>query len=190
MKAAKPKKELPSKQREELLKKLQARFEKNASRHKGIEWAKVKAKLEANPTKLWSLHEMEQSDGEPDVVGHDKKPGEYVFFDCAPETPKARVSVCYDREGWLSRKEHRPKSTAIDMATEMGVELLDEEQYLALQKLGDFDLKTSSWVKTPDNIRKRGGALYCEKRYDRVFTGHNGAQSYYNGRGFRSWLRV
>lgn len=184
------KKELSSKQREELLKALKARFEKNVNRHKGLEWAKVQAKLEANPEKLWSLNEMERTGGEPDVVGHDKKSGEYVFFDCSAETPKGRVSVCYDREGWLSRKEARPKTTAIDMATEMGVELLTEEEYLELQKLGEFDLKTSSWVKTPAGIRKLGGALYCDRRYGRVFVGHNGAQSYYAARGFRGSLKV
>ena len=190
MKGAGTKKELSSKEREELLKALKARFEKNASRHKGLEWAKVQAKLEANAGKLWSLNEMEKTGGEPDVVGVDKKTGEYLFFDCSPETPKGRVSVCYDREGWESRKEHRPKTTAIDMAAVMGVELLNEEEYLGLQKLGDFDLKTSSWVKTPAEMRKLGGALYCDRRYDRVFVGHNGAQSYYNSRGFRAGLKV
>ena len=184
------KKELSPKQREELLKALKARFEKNLNRHRGLEWAKVQARLEANPEKLWSLHEMESTGGEPDVVGQDKKPGEYIFFDCSAETPKGRVSVCYDREGWLSRKEARPKTTAMDMATAMGVELLTEEQNLELQKLGEFDLKTSSWVKTPADIRKLGGALYCDRRYGRVFVGHNGAQSYYAARAFRGWLRV
>ncbi len=184
------KKELSSKQRDELLGTLQTRFAKNMNRHRGLEWAKVKAKLEANPQKQWSLNEMEKTGGEPDVVRQDKKSGEYIFFDCSPETPKARVSVCYDRKGWESRKEHRPKTTAIDMATAMGVDLLTEEQYLDLQKLGNFDTKTSSWVKTPSKIRDLGGALYCEKRYDRVFTGHNGAQSYYAGRGFRGWVAV
>jgi len=190
MKAAKAKKELSPKQREELLKALKARFEKNMNRHGGLEWAKVQAKLEASPEKLSSLHEMETTGGEPDVVGHDKKSNEYIFFDCSPETPKGRVSVCYDREGWESRKEHRPKTTAMDMATAMGIDLLTEEQYLDLQKLGDFDLKTSSWVKTPAEMRKLGGALYCDRRYGRVFIGHNGAQSYYAARGFRGWLRV
>jgi hypothetical protein len=190
MKDAKTKKELSTKQREELLETLQARFEKNLNRHKGIQWEAVEKKLEANPEKLWSLNEMEKTGGEPDVVSHDKKTGEYVFFDCSPETPKGRVSVCYDREGWESRKEHRPKTTAIDLATEMGIELLTEEQYQELQTLGEFDKKTSSWVKTPPEIRKLGGALYLERRYDRVFTGHNGAQSYYAVRGFRGWVRV
>jgi len=184
------KKELSPKQREELVKTLKARFEKNLNRHKGLNWAKVQAKLEANPEKLWSLNEMESTGGEPDVVGQDKKTGEYLFFDCSAETPKGRVSVCYDREGWESRKEHRPKNTAMDLATAMGVELLTEEQYLELQKLGEFDLKTSSWVKTPDAMRKLGGALYCDRRYGRVFVGHNGAQSYYAARAFRASLRV
>ena len=169
---------------------MKARFEKNMNRHKGLEWGKVQSRLLAKTEKLWSLQEMEKSGGEPGVVGQDKKTGEFVFFDCAPETPQGRVSLCYDREGWLSRKEHRPKTTAIDMAAEMGIELLTEEQYLELQKLGEFDTKRSSWVKTPDKIRKAGGALYCERRYGRVFTGHNGAQSYYNSRGFRGWLKV
>jgi len=184
------KKQLSAKQREDLLRALKDRFEKNMSRHKSLEWAKVQAKLDANPEKLWSLNEMERTGGEPDVVGQDKKTGEYVFFDCSAETPKDRVSVCYDREGWESRKEHRPKNTAIDMAAAMGVELLTEEQYFELQKLGEFDTKTSSWVKTPANIRKLGGALYCDRRYGRVFVGHNGAQSYYAARAFRGWLRV
>jgi hypothetical protein len=184
------KKDLSPKQREELFSALKARFEKNVNRHKGIEWAKVQARLEAKPEKLWSLNEMERTGGEPDVVAQDKKTGEFVFWDCSAETPKERVSVCYDREGWLSRKEARPKTTAIDMATEMGVELLTEEQYFDLQKLGDFDLKTSSWIKTPAEIRELDGALYCERRYGRVFTGHNGAQSYYRVRGFRGSLKV
>ncbi len=184
------KKKLSSEQREELLKAVKARFEKNMNRHEGLEWTKVQAKLEANVEKLWSLNEMERTGGEPDVVGHDKKTGEYIFFDCSPESPKGRTSVCYDREGLESRKEHKPKSTAIDMATAMGVELLTEEQYLKLQKFGDFDTKTSSWVKTPADIRKLGGALYCDRRYGRVFVGHNGAQSYYAARAFRGWLRV
>ena len=184
------KKELSPKQREELLKALKARFEKNLSRHKGLDWAKVQARLEANPEKLWSLNEMESTGGEPDVVGQDKKSGEYIFFDCSAGTPKGRVSVCYDREGWLSRKEARPKTTAMDMAAAMGVELLTEEQYFELQKLGEFDLKTSSWVKTPADMRKLGGALYCDRRYGRVFVGHNGAQSYYAARAFRGVLRV
>ena len=184
------KKELSSKQREELLKALRSRFEKNLNRHKGVEWTKVQARLEANPEKLRALSEMESTGGEPDVVGHDKKTGEYIYFDCSPETPKGRVSVCYDREGWESRKEHRPKTTAMDMAAEMGVELLTEEEYFALQKLGEFDRKTSSWMKTPAEIRELGGALYGERRYSRIFVGHNGAQSYYAVRGFRGWLKV
>ena len=184
------KKELSPKQRDELLKALEARFEKNANRHKGLEWEKVRSRLEANAAKLWSLNEMEGTGGEPDVVGQDKKKGEYIFFDCSPETPKDRTSVCYDREGWESRKEHRPKNTAMDMAVAMGIELLTEEQYLELQKFGNFDMKTSSWVKTPAEMRKLGGALYCDRRYGRVFIGHNGAQSYYAARGFRGWLSV
>jgi hypothetical protein len=184
------KKLMSPKQRAELLKALKARFEKNLNRHKDLEWAKVQSRLEPNAEKLWSLNEMEQTGGEPDVVGQDKKSGEYIFFDCSAETPKGRVSVCYDREGWLSRKEARPKTTAMDMASAMGIELLTEEEYLELQKLGDFDTKTSSWVKTPAEIRKLGGALYCDRRYGRVFVGHNGAQSYYAARGFRGSLRV
>jgi hypothetical protein len=190
MKNVKTKKDLSREQREALLKALKARFEKNMKRHAGVDWTKVQARLEASPDKLWSLNEMETSGGEPDVVGQDKNSGEYVFFDCSPETPKARVSVCYDREGWESRKEHRPKNTAIDMAAAMGIELLTEEQYLELQKLADFDTKTSSWVKTPDEIRQLGGALYCDRRYGRVFVGHNGAQSYYAARGFRASLKI
>jgi hypothetical protein len=182
--------ELSAKQREELLKALQARFEKNRNRHRGLDWAKVQARFEANAEKLWSLHEMERTGGEPDVVGQDKETGEFVFMDCAPESPSSRRSVCYDREGWLSRKEARPKTTAMDMATEMGVALLTEQEYFALQKLGEFDTKTSSWIATPADIRERGGALYAERRYDRVFIGHNGAQSYYAVRGFRGVLRV
>lgn len=184
------KKELSPKQREELLKALKVRFEKSLNRHKGVEWARVQGRLEANPEKLWALNEMERTGGEPDVVAHDKKSGEVVFYDCSSETPKGRVSVCYDREGWLSRKEHRPKTTAMDMAAEMGIELLTEEEYFALQKLGEFDLKTSSWMKSPADIRRLGGALYGERRYGRIFVGHNGAQSYYNSRGFRGWLKV
>jgi hypothetical protein len=160
------------------------------NRHKGLDWAKVQARLEANPEKLWSLNEMESTDGEPDVVGQDGKTGEFIYFDCSAETPKGRVSVCYDREGWESRKEHRPKTNAADMAVAMGVELLTEEQYFELQKLGEFDLKTSSWVKTPDDIRQLGGALYGDRRYGRVFVGHNGAQSYYAARAFRGVLKV
>jgi hypothetical protein len=184
------KKEMSPKQREELLSALKARFEKNLNRHKGLEWAKVQARLQTNAEKLWSLNEMERTGGEPDVVGQDKKTGEYIFWDCSAETPKGRVSVCYDREGWLSRKEARPKTTAMDLANEMGVELLTEAEYLELQKLGDFDLKTSSWVKTPAEIRDLGGALYCDRRYGRVFVGHNGAQSYYAARAFRGSLRI
>lgn len=182
--------ELSANQREELLSALEDRFEKNLNRHKGIEWAKVRAKLEAHPEKLWSLQEMECAGGEPDVVGQDTKSGEYVFFDCSPETPKGRTSVCYDREGLESRKEHRPKTTAMDMTAAMGIGLLTEEEYFALQKLGEFDTKTSSWLATPAEIRERGGALYGERRYGRIFVGHNGAQSYYAVRGFRGSLRV
>ena len=184
------KKEFSPEQREELLRALKARFEKNMNRHKGLEWAKVQAKLEANTEKLWSLNEMERTGGEPDVVGHDKKTGEYIFYDCSAESPKGRRSVCYDREALESRKEHKPKNSAMDMAAAMGIELLTEEQYLELQKFGDFDTKTSSWVKTPSDIRKLGGALYCDRRYGRVFVGHNGAQSYYAARAFRGWVRV
>jgi len=184
------KKGMSSGQREELLRALKARFEKNMNRHKGVEWAKIQAKLKANAEKLWSLNEMERTGGEPDVVGHDKKTGEYIFFDCSAESPKGRTSVCYDREGLESRKEHKPENNAIDMAAAMGIELLTEEQYQELQKLGDFDTKTSSWVKTPSDIRKLGGALYCDRRYGRVFVGHNGAQSYYSARAFRGSLRV
>ncbi len=184
------KKELSSKQREELLRALKVRFEKNMNRHKILEWAKVQAKLEANTEKLWSLNEMERTGGEPDVVGHDKKTSEYIFYDCSAESPKDRRSVCYDREALESRKEHKPKNSAIDMADAMGIELLTEEQYRELQKLGEFDLKTSSWVKTPADIRKLGGALFCDRRYDTVFLYHNGAESYYAARAFRGALRV
>ena len=190
MKGAETKKKLSSEQREELLKVLQARFEKHRNRHEGIEWSRVKAKLEASADKLWSLHEMERTGGEPDMVGQDKKAGEYLFFDCSAETPAGRRSVCYDREGLESRKEHKPANNAMDMATAMGIELLTEEQYGELQKLGAFDTKTSSWVKAPADVRKSGGALYCERRYGRVFVGHNGAQSYYGIRAFRGALRV
>ena len=190
MKNAQTKKKLSPAQQEELLGTLKARFEKNMNRHKGLKWAEVAAKLEANAEKLWPLYEMESTGGEPDVVGHDKKTGEYLFFDCSPETPKGRVSVCYDREGLESRKEHRPKDTAVDMARDMGIELLTEEQYFELQKLGDFDTKTSCWVQTPSDIRKLGGALHCDRRYGRVFVGYNGAQSYYAARAFRGSLRV
>jgi len=190
MKGAGTRKELSPRERDELLKALKARFEKNMNRHHGLEWPKVQAKLEANAAKLWSLHEMEKTGGEPDVVGHDKKTGEYIFFDCSPESPKGRASVCYDREGLESRKEHKPKNNAIDMAAAIGIELLTEEQYRELQKLGDFDTKTSSWVKTPVEMRKLGGALFGDRRFGRVFFYHNGAQSYYSGRGFRGWLGV
>ena len=178
------------KQCEELLKILKARFEKNMNRHKGLEWAKIQPKLEANSDKLWSLNEMERTGGEPDVVGSDNKTGELIFYDCSAESPKGRRSVCYDREGQESRKEHKPKDNAIDMAAAMGIELLTEAQYRELQQLGNFDTKTSSWVKTPSNIRKLGGALFCDRRYDHVFVYHNGAQSYYAARGFRGSLRV
>ena len=184
------KKQLSPQQREELLRALKARFEKNMNRHKGLEWAKVQAKLEANIEKLWSLHEMERTGGEPDVVGHDKKTGEYIFHDCSVESPKGRRSLCYDREALESRKEHKPENNAIDMAAAMGIELLTEEQYRELQKLGEFDTKTSSWVKTRSDIRKLGGALFCDRRYDTVFVYHNGAESYYAARAFRGSLRV
>jgi hypothetical protein len=178
------------KQRDELLKALKARFEKHMHRHKRLEWPKVQARLEAHPEKLQSLGEMESTGGEPDIVGQDKKSGEVFFYDCSPESPSGRRSVCYDREGLESRKEARPANTAIDMATAMGIELLTEEQYRELQKLGEFDLKTSSWVLTPPDVRKLGGALFCDRRYGKVFTYHNGAQSYYAARGFRGSLSV
>lgn len=184
------KKELSPEQREGLLKTLKTRFEKNMNRHQGLEWANVQAKLEANTEKLWSLHEMETTGGEPDVVGHDNQTGEYIFYDCSAESPKGRRSVCYDREALESRKEHKPQNNAIEMAADMGIELLTEEQYRELQKLGNFDLKTSSWVKTPASIRKLGGAIFCDRRYDTVFVYHNGADSYYGARGFRGSLRV
>jgi len=184
------KKELSTKDREELLNTLKARFEKNISRHKGLEWAEVQAKLKMKTEKLWSLNEMERTGGEPDVVGYDKKTGEYIFYDCSPESPKGRKSVCYDREALESRKEHKPEDNAIDMAAAIGIELLTEEQYRELQKLGNFDSKTSSWVKTPADIRKLGGALFCDRRYETVFVYHNGAESYYAARGFRGSLRV
>ena len=184
------KKELSTEQREELLRALKARFEKNANRHKGLEWVKVQAKLEANPEKLWSLNEMERTGGEPDVVGYDKKTGEYTFYDCSAESPKDRRSLCYDRQALDSRKEAKPKDTALDMATAMGIEVLSEEQYRELQKLGAFDTKTSSWLKTPAEIRKLGGAIFADRRYDHVFVYHNGAESYYGARGFRGALRV
>src|SRR5215469_4599958 len=183
-------KSLSEKQREELLKTLRARFEKNMNRHPGLEWAQVRAKLGAHVEKLWSLHEMEKSGGEPDVVGHDKKTNEYIFYDCSAESPKGRRSFCYDRAALESRKEHKPKNSATDAAAAMGIELLTEEQYRELQKLGEFDAKTSSWVKTPAAIRKLGGALFCDRRFDTVFVYHNGAESYYAARGFRGWVRV
>ncbi|HMF01907.1 MAG TPA: DUF4256 domain-containing protein [Terriglobia bacterium] len=184
------KKELSPEQREELLRVLKARFEKNMNRHKGLEWAKVQDNLQSNTEKLWSLNQMERSGGEPDVIGHDKKTAEYIFYDCSAESPKGRRSVCYDRAALESRKEHKPENTAVDMAAAMGVEILTEEQYRHLQTLGNFDTKTSSWVKTPSDIRKLGGALFCDCRYDTVFVYHNGAESYYAARGFRGSLRV
>jgi len=184
------KKDLSPEQREELLGALKARFEKNMNRHKGLEWDKVQAKLEANAEKLWSLNGMERTGGEPDVVGHDKNTGEYIFYDCSAESPKGRRSVCYDREALESRKEHKPEDNAIDMAAAIGIELLTEEQYRELQKLGVFDTKTSSWVKTPPDIRKLGGALFCDRRYNTVFVYHNGAESYYAARAFRGSLRL
>jgi hypothetical protein len=184
------KKKLSPEQREELLRALKARFEKNMNRHKGLEWAKVQAKLEASTEKLWSVNEMERTGGEPDVVGHDKKKGEYIFYDCSAESPKGRRSVCYDHEALEARKEHRPANNAIDMAAAMGIELLTEEQYRELQKLGEFDTKTSSWVKTPPDIRELGGAIFCDRRYGHVFMYHNGAESYYGARAFRGSLRV
>jgi hypothetical protein len=190
MQVVKTKKELSPEQREELLSALKSRFERNMNRHKGLEWAKAHAKLEANPEKLWSLREMERTGGEPDVVGYDKNTGEYIFFDCSAESPNGRRSVCYDREGLDSRKEHKPENNAIDMAAAMGIELLTEEQYRELQKLGNFDTKTSSWVTTAADIRKLGGALFADRRFGHVFVYHNGAQSYYSARAFRGSLRV
>jgi len=184
------KRKLTAEKIEELLRVLKARFEKNMNRHKGLEWAQIHAKLEANSEKMWSLHEMERTGGEPDVVGHNKKTGEYVFYDCSAESPRGRRSLCYDGEALESRKEHKPKDNAIDMAAALGIELLTEEQYRELQKAENFDTKTSSWVKTPSNIRKLGGALFCDRRYDTVFLYHNGAESYYAARGFRGSLRV
>jgi Protein of unknown function (DUF4256) len=184
------KKALPQDQRFELLNVLKARFEKNMNRHKGLDWAKVRAKLEADAGKLWSLNEMERTGGEPDVIGLDKKTGEYIFCDCSAESPTGRRSVCYDREGWESRKEARPENNAVDMAAAMGIELLAEEHYRALQKLGKFDAKTSSWIKTPPDIRKLGGALFADFRYGSIFVYHNGAQSYYAARAFRGLLRA
>jgi len=184
------KKELSPEQQSALLNTLKTRFEKNSNRHTGIEWAKVQAKLEANPEKLWSLNEMERTGGEPDVVGNDKNTGEYLFYDCSAESPKERRSFCYDREALESRKEHKPKDSAVNMAAAMGIEILTEDQYRGLQQLGNFDTKTSSWIQTPAAIRKLGGAIFCDRRYDTVFLYHNGAESYYAARGFRGLLRV
>ena len=182
--------QLPAEQRGALLTTLKARFEKNMNRHRGLQWPAVQARLEANPERLWSLHEMERTGGEPDVVGQDKKNGEYVFYDCSAESPTGRRSVCYDREALEARKEHKPKNSAMDMAAARGIEILTEAQYRELQTLGEFDTKTSSWVKTPPEIRARGGAIFCDRRYDHVFTYHNGAESYYAARGFRGTLKV
>lgn len=184
------KNKLSAAQQKDLLATLKSRFEKNSKRHKGIEWAKVQAKLEANPGKLWSLNEMEATGGEPDVVSFDKKSGEYIFYDCSAESPAGRRSICYDRAALNARKEHKPKNSAMDMAADMGVEILSEEEYRALQQLGNFDLKTSSWVQTPAAIRKLGGAIFCDRRYNNIFTYHNGAESYYAARGFRASLKV
>ena len=183
-------KKLSPEQREQLFSTLKARFEKNMNRHKSLEWTKVQANLEANSEKLWSLNEMERTGGEPDLIGLDKKTGEYIFYDCSAESPKGRRNICYDREALESRKEHKPENNAMDMAAAMDIELLSEEQYRELQQLGNFDTKTSSWVKTPSDIRKLGGALFCDRRYDHVFLYHNGAESYYGVRGFRGSLRV
>lgn len=184
------KKELSAGQRDKLLGILKTRFEKNADRHKAIKWDDLQARLQANPAKLWSLQEMESTGGEPDVVGHDKKTGEYIFYDCSPESPKGRTSLCYDREALNARKEHKPRGSALETAAAMGIEILTEAQYRELQQIGEFDTKTSSWVHTPANIRKLGGALFCDRRYDTVFVYHNGAQSYYAARGFRGSLRL
>ena len=184
------KKKLSATEQQELLTILKSRFEKNKQRHKGLDWSSVQTKLEAYPEKLWVLNEMESTEGEPDVVGYDKRTGEYIFYDCAAESPKGRRSLCYDREALDSRKEHKPKDNAVDMATAIGIEILSEEEYRSLQQLGSFDLKTSSWVQTPANIRKFGGAVFCDRRYDTVFLYHNGAESYYAARGFRGKLRV
>lgn len=185
-----PNKTLSKKQHEEILNTLKARFQKHASRHAGVEWPQVQAKLEANPEKLWSLHEMEATGGEPDVIGHDKKTGQYIFYDCAAESPKGRRSLCYDRQALDSRKEAKPRDSALDLAAAIGIEILSEEQYRELQKLGEFDTKTSSWVNTPPKIRELGGALFCDRRFDTVFLYHNGAESYYAARGFRGSLKV
>jgi hypothetical protein len=190
MPAAKAEKKLPPKEAAELLGRLKERFAKNPGRHKGLDWTEVEARLGKSPAKLWSLYEMERTGGEPDVIGRDGKTGEYVFCDCSAETPKDRRSVCYDREGLESRKEHRPQNSAIDLAAAMGIDLLTEEEYRELQKLGSFDTKTSSWLKTPPEIRKLGGAIFGDRRFGRVFVYHNGAQSYYSGRAFRGSLRV
>lgn len=190
MAGVKTKKGLSPNERDHLLQSLQARFEKNMNRHKGLQWAKIRTRLEASGESLWSLSEMERTGGEPDVVGHDKKTGAYIFYDCSAESPKGRRSVCYDREALESRKEHKPKDSAVGMAATMGIELLTEVEYRELQKLGEFDLKTSSWVKTPADIRKLGGALFCDRRFSHVFVYHNGAESYYAARGFRGSLRV
>lgn len=181
---------LSAEEREALLKTLQTRFEHNMSRHKGLNWADVLEKLNANPKKLWSLNEMERTGGEPDVVGYDQQTGEFIFFDCSPESPKERRSLCYDRDAWESRKTAKPDDNAVDVAAAMGIELLTEAQYFELQKLGEFDLKTSSWLKTPPEVRKHGGAIFGDRRFGRVFVYHNGAESYYAARGFRGWLRV
>jgi hypothetical protein len=185
-----PKTELTAKQRDELLKTLKERFEKNMKRHQGLDWAKVRTRLEANAEKLWSLNEMENTGGEPDAVGFDKKTGEYIFFDCSEQTPEGRRNYCYDREALDGRKKFKPKNSAVDVATAMGIELLTEEQYRELQMLGEFDAKSSSWVKTPPGVRELGGALFCDRRFNRVFVYHNGAESYFGGRGFRGWLKV
>lgn len=190
MKSPKAKQELSSPQRGDLLDTLKARFEKNPHRHAGLAWTKIEAKLQADPEKLWSLSEMEKTGGEPDVVGQDAKSGSYLFFDCAPESPKGRTSLCYDRAALDSRKEHKPKGSAMELAAAMGVEVLTEEQYAQLQQLGNFDTKSSSWLKTPAEIRKLGGAIFGDRRFGRVFVYHNGAESYYSGRGFRSCLKV
>ena len=190
MAAVKTKKELSTEQREKLLRALKTRFEKNMTRHEGLEWAEVQARLDDSTEKMWSLSEMERTGGEPDVVGHDKKTGEYIFYDCSAESPAGRRSLCYDREGLESRKEHRPENNALDMAAAMGIDLLTEEQYRDLQNLGKFDTKTSSWVKTPAEIRKLGGAVFCDRRYGHIFLYHNGAESYYAVRGFRGSLMV
>ena len=184
------KKVLSPDQKDEQLSLLKTRFEKNMKRHKGLAWPDIQARLQSHPEKLWSLHEMENTGGEPDVVGFDKKTGEFIFYDCSPESPKGRRSLCYDNDAWESRKEHKPENNALDLAAAIGIELLTEDQYRDLQKLGDFDLKTSSWVKTPSEIRELGGAIFCDRRYDTVFLYHNGAESYYAARGFRGFLKV